>query len=420
MVNVYRAPKPTYSSWEWLKFIAVRIVFPPVLLWDVTKFLANKVLGQFIGGNILTANNDSLARAIIIDETITSAHATCQHDLLYEHHQIITHDGACLDTREIQHTSQQNNASQDQTYIINFVSDDRCYEDIFDEMEKDANNLKTNVVGFNYRGVNHGTDKAQSSDDLVIDGIAQVQRLLDKGVSPQNITLKGDSLGGAVATLVAQHFHQSGHPINLFNSRYVSTVTDIVVGDGTLEHGVTEGHQKSNWRKRLDRLLKPVIQLGLILVKWEINVDRAYKRIPDGYKDSIMVRSGDKNLQDPIDGPETRYKDQTTEQHEQKAAMNERRNTFDSTTQQRLLNNALTKEALFKARDQCKDRTMQTNDPDDNGHNAQWKRLSGRSGVNTQTTSFAKFFERIKVNHGHANSHAIDSPSFSDSIPKTV
>ena len=64
----------------------------------------------------------------------------------------------------------------------------------------------------------------ESFQDLVTDGIAQVQRVLDLGANPKNITLDGLSLGGGVADLlVAYHFHQLGKQVYLWNDRSFAT-----------------------------------------------------------------------------------------------------------------------------------------------------------------------------------------------------
>ncbi|CAM2961321.1 hypothetical protein [Legionella worsleiensis] len=240
-IESYQAPKPKFSAWQQFKFIALRIVFPPVLLWDLLKTGANKLLGAFVGRFVLPAQymftDDESNYSLWNDDT------SCPVK-----YKIITHDGAHLDTLEFQHPSQNNTEPHYQKYIINFVGNSMRYEDILYDMKQDAKTLNANVVGFNFRGVGQSKVYATSKDDLVTDGIAQVQRLLDKGVSPQNITLKGLSLGAGIASLVAHHFHQTGQPVNLFNDRSFSSITDFVVGIIRLErdeYGDAPGHKDS-------------------------------------------------------------------------------------------------------------------------------------------------------------------------------
>lgn len=407
MVQEYNAPKPKYSRWEWFKSIAVRIVFPPVLLWDFIKLVANKSLGERVGKIILPAQTSNFDSNI--DKDIEYAR---EPHLSYTKYQVKTHDGAVLDTLEIQHVSQndENIDPQYQKYLINFVGNADCYENNFYDMRNDAKALETNVVGFNLRGVSQSTGKAKSRDDLVTDGIAQVQRLLDKGVSPQNITLKGHSLGGAVSTLVAQHFHQSGQPINLFNSRSFSTLTNVLVGDIRLkrnEYG-KKGHQESFGRKVLGGLLKPFIKFGIVLVKWEMNAGRAYKSIPDTHKDYIVVRSSKDGIVDhTLPHSSSVHKYLTSERRKQKAAIDKQIKAFDSTAPQRLLNNGLSREELVKARDKFKARKMKPITPGVNGHNENLENLYNRQGVNAQTF-FHNFFNRAIEDHGQINSREIE------------
>jgi len=64
MANIYNASKPKYSGWEWFKYIAARVIFPPVLFWDAIKLGANRLIGERVGKIILPAqthNFDHLA-----------------------------------------------------------------------------------------------------------------------------------------------------------------------------------------------------------------------------------------------------------------------------------------------------------------------------------------------------------------------
>lgn len=169
MAKIYEAPKPQYSALEWLKFIAIRIVFPPVLLWDLAKLGANKLFGEMVGSWVLRAQSKSFDGLAIRDETVRDyniAYLTC------EKHKVITHDGVRLDTLEIKHQLQKDTDPKYKKYIINLVGNAECYENYIHVMKQDAIDLDANVVGFNFRGVGQSSGKAKSRDDLVVDGIA--------------------------------------------------------------------------------------------------------------------------------------------------------------------------------------------------------------------------------------------------------
>lgn len=408
MAKIYNAPKPRYSGWEWFKFIAVRIVFSPVLLWDLIKLGANKLFGELVSGLVLPAQNDNFDDLTVTDDTVTHYN---EENLTCEKHEVITHDKAHLDTFEIKHAAQANIDPKFQKYIINLVGNGMCYEHIIDDMKEDAKALQANVVGFNLRGVGKSTGKAKSRDDLVADGISQVQRLLDQGVSPQNITLKGHSLGAGVASLVAQHFHQLGQPINLFNSRSFSTITNFLVGHIRLdrdEDGQAIGHKDSIGGRILGWLAKPFIKFAVALAKWEINAGSAFKSIPEAYRDYIVVRSGKGIRSNRIDDTviphyASIHKELTSERRAKKAAIDDEIGSLDNIIRNADpltkpgLNNA--REALVQAREKIKsDRKMETDMQYDNGHNSDWTSLHNRSGKSAQTF-FREFVQRTEDDH---------------------
>lgn len=281
----YQAPKPIRTKKQLAQAVLPRIFFPPILLWDLLKIAVNKIAGEKVSKLVLPAL-DMPFLGMKINNVSTFNNAT----LHFEKYQVITHDGAVLDTLEITHSAQDAVYPSLKNYIINFPGNAMCYEQTLKAMNDDALALKCNVIGFNFRGVNQSTGKPKSKDDLVIDGIAQVQRLLDQGVSPENITLKGYSLGASIATLITHHFHQQGIKINLFNDRSFSSITNFLVGH--IRTGGNEtGHLESTGMKILGWIAKPFVKLGLLLTQWEINAGNAYKAIPAEYKDYMVVRT---------------------------------------------------------------------------------------------------------------------------------
>lgn len=404
MAKIYNAPKPKFSGWEWFKFIAIRTIFPPILLWDLIKFGANKLLGALVGSLVLPAQNDNFDYLAVRDDTVNNYN---EDDLVCEKHEIITHDDAHLDTFEIKHKSQEHIEPQYQKYIINLVGNGMCYEHIIDDMKEDAKALKANVVGFNLRGVGQSTGRAKSKEDLVTDGIAQVQRLLDQGVSPQNITLKGYSLGAGVATLVAQHFHQLGQPINLFNSLSFSTITNFLVGHIRLERdesGAPIGHKDSIGGIILGWLAYPFVKFGVALAKWEINAGSAFKSIPEAYRDYIVVRSRKEIRGNRIDDAviphyASIHKELTSERRKKKAEIDKEIEKIDKSDLLTKPELAKARETLVQAREKIKsDRKMETDSRYENGHNSDWGSLHNRSGKSAQVF-FTEFVQRIEEDH---------------------
>lgn len=412
MAKIYNAPKPRYSSWDWFKFIAIRTVFPPVLVWDLIKFGANKLLGEWVSGLVLPAQNDNLDELAISDDRVREYN---EADLVCEKHEVITHDEAHLDTFEVHHKSQTKIDPKFQKYIINFVGNGMCYEDIIDDMKEDAKELRTNVIGFNLRGVGQSTGKAKSRNDLVTDGVAQVQRLLDQGVSPQNITLKGHSLGAGVASLVAQHFHQLEQPINIFNSRSFSTITNFLVGHIRLERneeGKAIGHKESTVGRILGWLAKPFVKLGVALAKWEINAGSAFKSIPEAYREYIVVRSRKEVRGNRIDDAviphyASIHKELISERRAKKAEIDHEIENIDRMILKGdpLAKPGLTaaRKELVQAREKIKsERKMETTVAHADGHNSDWASLQNRLGKSAQTF-FREFVQRAEKDHAVKN-----------------
>jgi len=190
---------------------------------------------------------------------------------------IITHDNAELDSIEVTSKLDKELLPSNKIYIIKFNGNGALYEYQVDSYIRDTKKLKCSVVGFNYRGVGESKGDPMSKSSLVIDGIAEVQRILDKGILPKNIVLDGVSLGGAVATLVAKHFHGKGFKINLFNDRSFSSISSTAVNMILREDSV------------ISRSCKSCASSTLFVSDWEMNAAAAYKTIPAAHKGYMFV-----------------------------------------------------------------------------------------------------------------------------------
>ncbi len=403
ILSKYVIKPAEYTTWQWTKTIAARVLFPPVLLWDLSKKAVNALLGETVGRLVLPAQDIDFSRA-----HINNVSALDKKNLTHERHTIVTSDGAELDTLEIKHAAQKDTEAQYQKYIISFVGNASAYENTIDDMQGDAQALQCNVVGFNFRGVNHSSGRAKSKDDLVTDGIAQVQRLLDQGVSPQNITLKGNSLGAGIASLVAHHFHQQDKPVNIFNCRSFSSITNFLVGQIRTSDSET-GHQESLGKKILGWILKPIIKVLVSLTQWEIDAESAFKAIPDEYKEYIVVRTNkagrnESVLDDPVIPHYTSIHAALKDERQAKKAELDtlikakqeakKQNGADNTME-------LDKEiaALESERNRFKERKMINNHPyEPNGHIVNLEELINHNGK-TGHTFFREFVQAANERH---------------------
>jgi pimeloyl-ACP methyl ester carboxylesterase len=101
--------------------------------------------------------------------------------------------------------------------------------------------LNARVIGFHHSNFGFsgiptqiGTPRPiypRDQSELVLEGIAQVQRLLDKGIPAKNITLYGHSLGAGIATLVTGYLQQQTPRklINVYNDRSFSSISDVII-----------------------------------------------------------------------------------------------------------------------------------------------------------------------------------------------
>ncbi len=128
---------------------------------------------------------------------------------------LTTADGSQLDTVELYAPKNKNTKE----YVIYGWGRSDCYEYFLPRLANDALNLNKKIITFNFRNVGHSKGHVYHEHDLVRDYKFQIQRLLDKGVDPKNITCYGHSLCGAIATFAVKELHDEGHPVRLYSDR---------------------------------------------------------------------------------------------------------------------------------------------------------------------------------------------------------
>jgi hypothetical protein len=205
-----------------------------------------------------------------------------------------THDGATLETVQITPFPLTNQANDKQHFIIKFNGNGMCYDDLLREFANDANKLDVTVIGFDYRGVSNSTKTPNTFQDLVTDGIAQVQRLLDKGIDSTHINLDGISLGGGVATMVASYFHCIGQPVYLWNDRSFSSIAKTAAN-------LALPDTNDICTKTLSLPIETMFWMVMLSVGWEDNIAKAYNSIPKEYKGySYVAKKSDRSAGDGV------------------------------------------------------------------------------------------------------------------------
>lgn len=191
-----------------------------------------------------------------------------------------THDGAILETVIIK--PRLDAALENDYFIVSFNPNGSLFQDSLDELSYNAVQLSATVIGFNYRAVGRSVKPAVSLIDLAIDGIAEVQHLLDNGAKSQNIVLDGISLGGAVATLVASHFHQLNLPVYLWNDRSFSSLPKAAAG-----FVVPDNSKKLRMLCRLP--IKKICEGVMNPTGWNALIEEFYHGIPKDFKGYAYV-----------------------------------------------------------------------------------------------------------------------------------
>jgi hypothetical protein len=77
-----------------------------------------------------------------------------------------------------------------------------AYETNYSSILHMSSQIKANILCVNYRGVGQSEGFCNSSKEIVLDGSAMVQYLLDQGVEQKDIIVYGYSLGGGVGAQV--------------------------------------------------------------------------------------------------------------------------------------------------------------------------------------------------------------------------
>ena len=203
-----------------------------------------------------------------------------RYNVLMQKGTVTTHDNAVLETMEISPKS----LNSPNRYIIKFNGNGGLYQDLIRSYIQDATNLKAKVIGFNYRNVGDSTLQPKQYKELITDGIAQVQRLIDLGVNSTQILLDGHSLGGSIATKVAKHFYDKGQPIYLWNDRSFSSLGKAAAGIITPESS-----------QSLETSFAISSSSVLAVTGWNANVASDYNAIPKDYKGYMFAskKSGD-------------------------------------------------------------------------------------------------------------------------------
>jgi hypothetical protein len=139
-------------------------------------------------------------------------------------------------------------------YFVFFQGRGEFYESRFRDMAIQARETGASVLGFNPKGFKSSIGATERLSDIVDDGIAVIEYLLNQmHLLPRQIILQGNSLGGAVQEMVTEHFRRLyGFNFRQINSNSFKTLAAVIA-----------------YHYRLP-FLEKIIKLVLNYAEWEI------------------------------------------------------------------------------------------------------------------------------------------------------
>ena len=203
-----RLPKVSYSAQKFLLNQSVTRGIKAEEASSFQKLIASLALPAInLNRELLTRNRQEFFKSDAIAERIC----------------IKTVDGISLDTMQILNPSQLDVPPEEQRWLLFFNGNGIAYENNLNNLQTLSEDLGINMYTGNYRGVGYSEGYPQGGKDLVLDGFAMLQYLLNKGILPKNILLHGWSLGGAVALKIA-----SFYSVNLCHDRSFSKIENVI------------------------------------------------------------------------------------------------------------------------------------------------------------------------------------------------
>ncbi|MDR3624363.1 MAG: hypothetical protein P4L16_04400 [Chlamydiales bacterium] len=227
-------------AWNIFSIIFIPLGIARLCLFMIKPLLSSCILPAGVEFNLAkkenalkNAVNSNAARLEIQIESLKNLHKARESFLGDpENHArqvtIETADQVKLDTIVIEHSSQQSRAATEQKWIVIMPGNLMCYEQFLNLAKKFSDKIQVNVLFGNYRGVMRSEGAATSLHDLVLDGEAMIQYLLQQKVPQENILIHAVSLGGGVGAEVAS-YHQNEHDgMHLYSDRSFSTLASAI------------------------------------------------------------------------------------------------------------------------------------------------------------------------------------------------
>lgn len=203
-------------------------------------------------------------------------------------------EGSVLDSVEVSMGDECDKFMHERKFIISCLPRQQNYINYIKDSRLSAQKIGATIIGFNYRGVDYSKGMVWTHTNMVDDVIAQVQRLLARGVPAKNIGLEGTSLGGAVATVASARLHDLGYAVKLYSERSFRDIPRFVSG-----HILPEAHESLKNPLNFLKLIAGsfvfiCITVGVWCTDWMVDAATAWKKIPPEDKCySVIRKAGD-------------------------------------------------------------------------------------------------------------------------------
>lgn len=275
-------PKAVYLN----RSVTAKLLIPLSFLWKQLVSLVSYCVGARVGTMVFPATQIDYHSYGLLPNWQAQAlqHFNSHNEISPNFHTVTTHDDAQLETLDLIHEEQRVKPIQSQKFIIYLNGNGTHFGYCINDFLLNALELKYNQIAFNFRGTNRLGKGPNSINDLITDGIAQVQRLLNLGVPSKNILLHGHSMGGAIAAKVGEHFQAHHLPLWVYNDRSFAKLSEV-----------------ANWHLR--GILKPersvfhkklgpaALMLALDITGWELDAAKAFRSIPKEYRAHVLIRT---------------------------------------------------------------------------------------------------------------------------------
>ena len=178
-------------------------------------------------------------------------------------------------------------SSNKQSVIIVFNPNAALWQDMLPDMITWAKDLNAMIVGFNFRGVGLSESYPNKSSDLVKDGISIVEHVRQQ--TDASVVLYGRSLGGSIASYVANHMHKKGLDLKLFIDRSFRKLSSAA--NDIITRAQEQGKKMNTWEGHLFALapIPSLAKFGLVLSRWSLNTEKEFLAIPKSRRVAIYV-----------------------------------------------------------------------------------------------------------------------------------